>query len=112
MHIVLVFVAPMSMTGGVTIWWHQVCHRHCHFPGHEKGCWCDLELGPYRGPCKVKGVVKHARCALHGYHAVMLGVQEASTFHKMNGAFQSHPVDYWMLEGVHFVMHLPSLEVC
>jgi hypothetical protein len=75
------------------------------------GCWCDLELELYHGPCKVMGGVKHMGWALHGYHSVMLGVQEASTFQIVYGAFQSHPVDYWMLEGVHFVMHLPSLEV-
>ena len=59
----------------------------------------------------VMGVVKHMEYALHSYHSVMLGVQEASTFQIVYGAFQLHPVDCWMLEGVHFVMHLPSLEV-
>ncbi len=75
-HVVLVFMAPMPVMGVVTMWWHQVCHRHRHFPGHEKGCWYDLELGLYRGPCKVMGAVKHAGRALHGFHSVMLGVCE------------------------------------
>ncbi len=100
MHIVLVFVVLMRVMGGATMWCHQVCHLHRHFPGHEMGCWCDLELGSYRGPCKVVGVVKHAECTLHGYHSVMLGMQEASTFQIVYEAFQSHPVDYWMLEGL------------
>jgi hypothetical protein len=59
MHVVLVFVALMRVTGVVTMWWHQVCHLHCHFPGHEMDCWCNLELGLHQGPCKVMGVVKH-----------------------------------------------------
>jgi hypothetical protein len=56
------------------------------------------------------GVVMHVGGTLHGYRSVMLGVQETSTFQIVFGAFQLHPV---LLddEGVHFKMHLPSLEV-
>ncbi len=110
-HVLLVSVAPMPVTGVVTMWWHQVCHGCCQFPGHENGCWYNLELGSYWGGCKVMGAVKHVGSALHGFHSVMLGVQEASTFQIVYRVFQLHTVDYWMLEGVHFVMHLPSLVV-
>jgi hypothetical protein len=110
-HVVLVFMAPMLVMGMVTMWWHQVCNCHCHFPGHEKGYWYNLELGLYWGPYKVMGAVKHVGRALHNFHSVMLGVKEASTFQIVYGAFQLHPVDYWMLEGVRFVMHLPSLKI-
>ncbi len=57
------------------------------------------------------GAVKHSGRALHSFYSIMLGVQEASTFQIVYGVFQLHTVDYWMLEGVRFVMHLPSLEV-
>ncbi len=110
MHIELVFVAPMPVTGVVTTWWHQVHHRCRHFSGHEKGCWYNLEQGLYQGGCKLMGAVKHVGCPLHGLNSVMLGVQVASTFQIVYGAFQSHLIDYWMLEGGCIVTHLPLLE--
>jgi hypothetical protein len=106
-HFVLVFVAPIPVTGVVTMWWHQVCHCHHHFLGHEKGCWYNLELESYQGGCKVMGVVKRMVHTLHSLHSVMLGVQGASPSQLVYGATQLHPVDYWILEGVHFIMHLP-----
>jgi hypothetical protein len=57
------------------------------------------------------GLVKHKGDAMHGLHSITMGVQGASTFQIVFGAPQLHPIDYWMLEGVHFVMHLPSIRV-
>jgi hypothetical protein len=63
------------------------------------GCWCNLELEPYPGPCWELEAVTHVGHALDGYQSVMLGVHEASTFQIMCRVFQSHPVDYLMLVG-------------
>jgi hypothetical protein len=69
-------------------------------------------LALYWEGCNVLGAVKHVGGILHGFHSVMLRVQGVFTFQIVYGASQLYPVDYWMLEGVCFLMHLPSLEVC
>ncbi len=63
------------------------------------GCWCNLELEPYPGPCWELGVGTHVR-SVDSCQSVMLGVHKASTFQIMCRAIQLHPVDYLMLEGV------------